>query len=680
MKRITARVTLIAMLLNGLGGGPLGAAPTPETPLIPIPTRTPKAEAGVLVGTVKATDGTPLPGVSVSIQGPALPGVRSAVTNGKGEYRVAGLPPGTYKVTFTLAGFTSVVRDTTVIDVGGEFRCDAMLPLAAVMDSLTVTADAPAVSMSQSSTSDSFAGVTSSVPSSRSFQSISSLRAGLSQNPHNIQPLPAGPSLRDFPVINGKPFPDMYFKNFGVNPTIDTDEEPTSTFSVDVDTASYTLARSYLNRGVLPEPDAVRVEEFVNSFDYRYAPPKDGTPFALYAEAFPSPVRRGYHLLHLGIKGRAVSAVERKTANVVFCIDVSGSMDIENRLGLVKKALRLLVNQLNESDKVGIVVYGTTARVVLEPTSAHAKAAILEAIDRLAAEGSTNAQAGLEEAYKMAARHLRKGGTNRIILCSDGVANNGITGADAIFERVKRHADEGITITTVGFGMGNYNDVLMERLAHVGNGNYAYVDRLEAARKIFVDQLSGTLEVIAKDAKIQLELDPERVARYRLLGYEKRMLKTEDFHDDSVDAGEVGAGHTVTALYELKLKPGTGPLGTLRIRYKAPEGGVSSLVERELTGAILRPSLSAASSPARLSFLAAGFAEKLRSSYWARAYTYDDLAGHFRRLPAELRGTAEVAELGDLMHRARNLDKRVDRFASVSPVSEMDFDKVPVLR
>ncbi|MFP2899046.1 YfbK domain-containing protein [Corallococcus sp. 4LFB] len=478
----------------------------------------------------------------------------------------------------------------------------------------------------------------------------------------------------------GQRFFDMYFKGYGVNPTVDTEEERFSTFSVDTDTASYSLTRAYLERGALPDEQAVRVEEFVNTFDYGYANAPDA-PFSVNVEGFPSPARKGYQVVHIGVKARDVSHAERKPGHLVFVIDVSGSMNMENRLGLVKRSLRLLVDALDERDWVSIVVYGSEARSVLAPTHATQKATILGAIDSLHSEGSTNAQAGMELGYTLAARNLLKGGINRIILCSDGVANNGITQADGIWERVKERAAAGITLSTVGFGMGNYNDELMERLAQVGEGNYAYVDKLEEARRIFVQNLTGTLQVVAKDVKLQVEFDRKTVSRYRLIGYENRLLTRQQFNDDRVDAGEVGAGHAVTALYEVKLRdPSQTNFGTLRIRYKAPEGGSSRLIEKAMPVTLLRPAYEKAASPTRLSYVAAAFAEKLRGSYWARPLTYDALVSLWEELGTPLKSRQDVVELGELIRLAKKLDRREDRFETISPVRTMDADRVPTLK
>ncbi|HEX8703709.1 MAG TPA: von Willebrand factor type A domain-containing protein [Myxococcaceae bacterium] len=488
-------------------------------------------------------------------------------------------------------------------------------------------------------------------------------------------------------VVNGKPFADMYFKHYGVNPTIDTEEESVSTFSVDVDTASYTLARSYLSRGHLPEEEAVRVEEFINAFKYDYTDPGNA-PFGVQVEAFPSPNRKGYHVLHVGLKGREVSRAERLPAHLVFTIDISGSMAMENRLGMVKRALALLVDQLDARDTIAIVVYGDGARTVLEPTRATDRGRILEAIDGLRPEGATNVQAGLNMAYAIAARQAREGAVSRVILCSDGVANNGITSGDAIFASVKDYAQRGVRLTTVGFGMGNYNDVLMERLAHQGDGQYAYVDQLAEAKRLFSEQLTGTLQLIARDVKVQLEFDKAVVSRYRLIGFENRVLAKEDFANDKVDAGDIGAGHTVTALYEVKFREAparsASSFATLRIRYKEPsttlEAGSSGLVEKTLPTAIVRQSLEAASGPSQLSVVVALFAEKLRGSYWARTVTYEQLLRLWSELPEPIRVRPEVGELRELIKVAKVFDSRGDKFEKTVPVAKMDFDHVPVVR
>lgn len=482
------------------------------------------------------------------------------------------------------------------------------------------------------------------------------------------------------PVVNGKGYPDMFLRNYGVNPTIDTTEEPISTFSVDVDTGSFTLARGYLASGHLPEPDGIRVEEFLNAFDYGYPPPTQ-EPFSLTNETLPSPTRPGYHVLHMGLKGAVVDAANRKPANLVFVVDTSGSMQDENRLGMVKYALGLLVNQLRESDTVSMVAYGGRAYPVLQPTPGSDKERMLAALHGLTGSGSTNAQEGLELGYRLAAAHAADDVNSRVILCSDGVANNGIaTDADGIFASIRGYASQGITLTAVGFGMGNYNDALMERLADQGDGFYAYVDRPQEARRIFVQALTGTLQVIAKDVKVQMVFDPQSVTRYRLLGYENRRLDTQDFANDRVDAGEMGAGHAVTALYEVKLVENTtAALGTLRIRYKAPQGGESMLKEWSIDRQGVKTAMAEASDRARLALVVAGLSEKLRGSYWARGLTYDQLLAQYAQLSPALAQHADVAELGTMIRAAKALDRRQNRFEHVPLRANPDFDHVPVL-
>jgi Ca-activated chloride channel homolog len=471
-----------------------------------------------------------------------------------------------------------------------------------------------------------------------------------------------------------------YFTHYGANPTIDTRETPFSTFGIDVDTAGYVLARTHLDRGELPPESAVRVEEVVNYFDYHYPPPDDGV-FSLHAEIVPSPHRTGYHVLHLGVQGKEIAAAERPPANLVLVIDVSGSMGSQGRLPLVKDALRLLVAQLRARDSVAIVAYGSTARVVLPPTPGSDHATIISAVDELHTEGSTNVEAGLRLGYELAARHQNGAATNRVVLCSDGVANTGATTADAILRQVSEQAARGITLTTIGVGMGDYNDTLMEQLANKGNGSYAYVDDRAEARRVFVDHLTGTLQVIAKDVKIRVELDPTAVARYRLLGYENRGLARSDFDDDRKDAGELGAGHSVTALYEIKLLPGEhARLGRLRVRYKTPRSESSTELERDLPMELVRASWRDAAPPTQLSVVAAAYAEKLRGSYWVRNLAWADVQRLYAEIDVALRADPDVRELGRLIDRAASLDRRGDKFERDLPLEQMDFDTVPVLR
>jgi Ca-activated chloride channel family protein len=425
---------------------------------------------------------------------------------------------------------------------------------------------------------------------------------------------------------NDEPYGDNFFRSTGTNPFVDTEEDRLSTFGLDVDTASYTVARRYLEDGNLPDPDSVRVEEFVNFFDYGDpAPARDD--FALKAEGAPTPFAGpGYRLLRFNVKAREIRPEERKAAMLIFVVDVSGSMDMENRLGLVKRSLELLLGRLRPTDKVGLVVYGSEARVVVEPT--HDLARVRSAVAGLRTDGATNAEAGITLGYDLANRYFRPEGNNRIILCSDGVANVGVTGPERILERIGREARKGIELTTLGFGMGNYNDVLMEQLADKGDGRYAYLDTIDEARRVLVEELEGTLETIAKDAKVQVQFNPEVVARWRLLGYENRDIADDKFRDDSVDAGEIGAGHSVTALYEVKLKPGATadrPVANLHLRWRSERTGRVREEEKLLRVSQLAGSWEQATPALRLAAVAAEFAEILKGSYWARGSSLDEL-------------------------------------------------------
>ncbi|MCP3103043.1 von Willebrand factor type A domain-containing protein [Myxococcus sp. K15C18031901] len=687
------------------------------------------AQSSTFVGTViNAVSRHPVPDVVITATSPNLEGEQTVVTDAQGNYRIPRLPPGVYTLRFEKEQYKPYGRSDIQLRLNRTRRVDVELipegmlgevaapfgttpELHASSTATGVTVDQEfvkriAVSRSSASSPGSVGNASGAATSGStspengyvvdglSFASASpSLEQaarvhGIYSSVPPMQPMSPAPWPQPVSVpsyspppprlmpINGARFFDMYFKGYGVNPTVNTEEEPFSTFSVDTDTASYAMTRAYLERSALPDEAAVRVEEFVNTFDYGYTHPGNA-PFGLHVEGFPSPVRKGYQVLRIGMKTQEVAQSRRKPSHLVFVIDTSGSMGGESRLGLVKRALRLLVDALDERDRVSLVDYGTDARQVLPPTSIADKSRLLSAIDGLEVDGSTNAQAGMELGYRIAAKHLIPGGINRVILCSDGVANNGVTSADGIWARVKEHASRGITLSTVGFGMGNYNDVLMERLAQVGEGQYAYVDRLKEAQRIFVENLGGTLQVVAKDVKLQVEFDEKSVSLYRLLGYENRMLTKEQFRDDAVDAGEVGAGHAVTALYEVKLRPSAERVGTLRIRYKAPEGGDSKELELPLPLTSLRPSFAKAAPATRLAYVAAAFAEKLRGSYWTRPLTYEALAELWDGVGAPLAKREDVQELGQLIRKAADLDKRKDRFEEFAPRDAMDFDRPP---
>ena len=461
---------------------------------------------------------------------------------------------------------------------------------------------------------------------------------------------------------------DMFYEDYGTQGFIRTSVDNLSTFAVDVDTGAYTVARGYLAEDYMPEPDSVRVEEFVNYFDYKYPLPSRDETFSINLAAAPSPYseREDSRLLQVGIQGYDIPADERPDVVLTFVVDVSGSMDMENRIHLAKRGLKLLVDELRPTDEVAIVVYGTNAHLVLSMTEAEDKDTILQAIDSLWIEGSTNAEAGLRLGYKEAARYFNPDAANRVVLVSDGVANVGDTSPEGILGEIERYAKKGIALTTVGMGMGNYNDALMEQLADKGDGFYAYVDTMAEARRLFVDQLTGTLLTIAKDAKIQVEFNPETVERYRLLGYENRDVADDDFRNDEVDAGEIGAGHSVTALYEMEpvagLEDPETPLATVRLRWQEPDSGEVIETERTLTLGDVAQSFADANPRFQLAIAVAEFAEILKNSPYAEGSTLEDLADEIDRIEEAIE-TAEgatdhdVTELRDMVWTAAELQK-----------------------
>jgi len=460
------------------------------------------------------------------------------------------------------------------------------------------------------------------------------------------------------PPQSGREPYDMFFEDYGVNPSIDTEDDNLSTFALDVDTGSYTVARNYIQDGVLPPEDSVRVEEFVNYFDQGYPNPPEHQAFSISVDGAPSPftLTERYDMLRIGIQGYQVSDWERKDASLVFVIDVSGSMSMDNRLGLVKRSLELLVEQLRPTDQVAIVVYGTEARIVLDSTPGSAKGKILSAIHRLEPEGSTNAEAGLRLGYRVALKNYLPGGINRIILCSDGVANVGQTEADAILDEVRGYVEEGVTLTTIGFGMDNYNDTLMEQLADNGDGFYAYVDDMNEAERLFVDKITGTLQTIALDAKVQVEFNPEVVARYRLVGFENRAVADDDFRDNSVDAGEIGAGHSVTSLYEIKLRSGaSGRIATVFLRWEDPDSHQVVEMSKDFHTEEMAREFQDASPYFQRTVIVAEFAEILKQSYWADGSSLTDVYREAERLSEYLPRDEDWSEFVELVRMARRL-------------------------
>ncbi len=456
----------------------------------------------------------------------------------------------------------------------------------------------------------------------------------------------ANSSYPSAPPANGynQPVNRENYASLSENALKNTANEPVSTFSIDVDTGSYSNVRRMLNSGQLPPKNAVRIEELINYFDYDYRIPKSTQPpFAVSTEIAPTPWNAKTKLLHIGIKGYQLPAHKIPPANLVFLMDVSGSMNSPDRLGLVQSALKLLVNKMSAQDKISLVVYAGRTAVLLEPTSAEHRAKINQAIDSLTANGSTNGGAGINLAYAMAEQGFIKGGINRIILATDGDFNVGTVNFESLLSLVAEKRKTGISLTTLGVGSDNYNDKLMEQLADAGNGNHAYLDSLNEAQKVLVTQLSSTLHTIASDVKIQIEFNPKLVSEYRLIGYENRLLKQEDFKNDKVDAGEIGAGHSVTALYEIALKGEGGErlenlryqdapkeisskhneLAFLRLRYKPQASEKSRLLETPLLRSHITHRLENTSDNFRFAAAVAGFGQLLTGSAYLEQFDYD---------------------------------------------------------
>jgi Ca-activated chloride channel family protein len=458
---------------------------------------------------------------------------------------------------------------------------------------------------------------------------------------------------------------------------INVHDQALSTFSIDVDTASYSNVRRFVRDGQLPPADAVRIEELVNYFDYDYPEPQGKEPFSVYAEVSDCPWNGAHRLVHLGIQGKHIDDKHVPARNLVFLVDVSGSMEDANKLPLLKSGLKLLARNLREQDHVSLVVYAGAAGLVLPSTSGAQQNRVLEALDRLEAGGSTNGAQGIELAYAEAQKHFVQGGINRVILATDGDFNVGTTSEGELVRLIEKKRESGVYLTVLGFGTGNVQDSRMEQLADKGNGNYAYIDTLDEANKVLVREAGSTLVTIAKDVKLQVEFNPAKVASYRLVGYENRALAARDFNDDKKDAGEIGAGHSVTALYEIvpagadekaadmMVDPlryqvqretaqaeQSGELMTVKVRYKAPTASTSELITLPLRDQ--HRAISEASSTFRFSAAVAGFGMLLRSSKHAGTASFADM----QKLAESSLGNdqhGDKSELVDIIRAAQRL-------------------------
>ena len=450
--------------------------------------------------------------------------------------------------------------------------------------------------------------------------------------------------------------------------------EPVSTFSVDVDTAAYSIVRSYLSNGNMPPSDAVRIEELINYFDYDYPSAKDDQVFAVDTEVATAPWNDDALLLRIGLQAKQADLEARPDANLVFLLDVSGSMHGDDRLGLIKKGVRIMLKQLTANDRVSIVVYAGASGLVLDSAAGNHYAQILSALDQLSAGGSTHGSAGIRLAYKTAKQNFIKDGINRVILATDGDFNIGTVDHQSLIDMVKREAGEGVELTVLGVGRGNYNDATMEQLADQGNGNYAYLDNVKEANRVLGRHLLSNLFTVARDVKLQVEFNPSHVAEYRLIGYENRTLAREDFNNDKADAGEMGAGHNVTALYEIVLNESKGrrvdpsryqneqavgsssdELAFIKVRYKPLDNDESQLSTYPVSKLDIK-SIDKASDDFKYSAAVAAFGQLLRQSKYTNEFTYDDV----QALVRQSRGADVNGERGSflgLVELAKNTDQ-----------------------
>jgi Ca-activated chloride channel family protein len=552
-----------------------------------------QSNPGEIHGVVTDLAGAVLPGVHVTLAGPDN---RSTATNAQGEFAFRSLRPGPYELRFELAGFKT---STTKVHVSTRVeRLKISMSIGALTETVTVQADSSAKASAAAQEVGIIGGVVGGLPGGvAGGVGSGAYRSGLGM-----------PSAAPAPYLPGRYNPDFNtegYDHLDENPFRRVSADPLSTFSIDVDTASYANMRRFLNTGAMPPAGAIRIEEMINYFRFDYPQPTGDAPFSITTELAVCPWNAKHRLALIGLQGREIPDSEASPRNLVFLIDVSGSMMPPDKLPLVRTAMRMLADVLTARDRVAIVVYAGASGLVLPSTPGDQKATIHRAIAELGAGGSTNGAAGIKLAYRTAREHFIKGGVNRVVLATDGDFNVGVTSQDELVRLIEEERASGVFLSVLGVGTGNLKDSMMEKLADKGNGNYAYLDSLHEARKVLVREAGSTLVTIAKDVKIQVEFNPAAVSAYRLIGYENRMLKNEDFNDDKKDAGEIGSGHSVTALYEivpagvqidapsvdpLKYQTPSQPtrsaspdeLVTVKLRYKAPDGDTSRLVSTTL--------------------------------------------------------------------------------------------------
>jgi Ca-activated chloride channel family protein len=522
-------------------------------------------------------------------------------TDFDGYYHFASLDPGTYAVETSYVGYTKQRIERVLVYAGKANKLDIEMNADAVnLDEVVVTSyKIPLVEQDNCTQGATIVSDQIRNLPTRNINSLAATTAGVSgaKASNELKIRGSRSNATDYYVdgirVQGNAIPEQAptaagegYAEIVENEFIAAGTEAFSTFSIDVDKAAYSNVRRFITAGQLPPADAVRTEELINYFDYAYPLPERGNAFAVETELGPCPWQEDHQLLHIGIKGFEASPVDAPPANLVFLIDVSGSMGSANKLPLVKQALGLLTEELRAQDRVSIVTYAGGFQVALLPTPGDQKEQIMNVVNKLGAGGGTAGGAALHRAYELASQYFQPDGSNRVILATDGDFNVGISSPEELEAFIAEKRATGIYLSVLGFGTGNYKDDRLEILANKGNGNYAYIDGIKEAEKVLVTEMAGTLFAIAKDVKLQVEFDSTTVQTYRLIGYENRLLAKEDFEDDTKDAGELGAGHTVTALYEIVPQPGaeSEPLGTLHLRYKEPAESQSRYLKHELPG------------------------------------------------------------------------------------------------
>jgi len=641
----------------------------------------------VLTGKITADNGEALIGASVKVsKGTEL--VRGAISDYEGRYRLP-LDPGTYDLEVSYTGFVTQKVTNVKVLADQMNTLDVVMPGAAALDEVVVkeyktplvrqdeTAGGQTIVMGANRPAPSRAAkkakqAAAAQPASKAYSGNAIMAREVPQ-PVEHSKDKYGPSIRD----TTQPPLDYSAENYAAiheNPFLEAKTNAVSTFSIDVDAASYSNVRRFLQQSQLPPADAVRIEEFVNYFDYQYPAPGGATPFSVNTELAECPWNQQHRLLLIGLQGRQIETGQLPPSNFVFLVDVSGSMNEPNKLPLVQQSLNLLTDYLRPQDRVAIAVYAGAAGLVLPSTPGSDKATIKAAIERLSAGGSTAGAAGIRLAYDVARKNFLRGGNNRVVLCTDGDFNVGVSSETELVKLIEQERESGVYLTVLGYGAGNYQDNKMQQLADKGNGNHAYIDQIGEARKVLVSEFGGTLFAIAKDVKIQIEFNPSRVAGYRLIGYENRLLAREDFDDDTKDAGELGAGHRVTALYEIVPAGRPLPLGvkngemryqqtqptaaaggsellSLKLRYKQPKpGAASQLLESTVTDLLS----NAPSQNFQLAAAVAEFGLLLRNSAYKGQATYERALALAQKA-AKTDPGGYRKELCDLIEKARLL-------------------------